>query len=349
MPPARKDQPDTDDPSRPSTSRDFTPSLAPPVKRARSSMGGPPSAMPRRQSTGGRQARMEEFVDEKPDSDPPSLDSPSPPSLPSRARVNWRRLGEGILHAKTAPSPSLTLGVFEMKRKEGFIYEIKRGPFIIQSDGSELCKSVEERVNIHPSTVSIKEGKRRDETGRVRVWPGGEAMGYWIMEGVIRVEGRRVMEIGCGAIALPARVALWKGAKEVKANDGSEECVGSVKRSTEGEKMKVEKMEWGKREVEEEEKIDVILAADAVFFEKSHEALMDTISSWMGEGGETWIAAPERRGSLLRWKRRVEEEGRWRMEEWKEAEMRLREEVEKGGRTIDEDEDMPRLIRITRL
>eukprot|EP00080_Pristionchus_pacificus_P001599 PDM61619.1 methyltransferase [Pristionchus pacificus] len=331
MPPARKDPSEEDDPSRPSTSRAFSP-VIPPIKRARTSTGVVPS-VPRRQSKGGgRQSRIENFIDEKPSSsDPPSIESISPtvsppPILSSRARVNWRRLGDRILTAKTPPIPSFTLGLFEMKKKEGSIYEIKRGSFTIESDGTELCKSVEDRVRDHPCTMSSQWDKRRDETGRVRVWPGGEAMGYWIIEGIIDVEGRRIMEIGCGSIALPSRIALWKGGKDVKANDGSDECVESVKRSTIGEKIEVEKMEWGKREVKEDEKMDVILAADAVFFERSHDALMDTIDSWMRKGGETWISAPERRGSLQKWKRRVKDDGRWKMEEWKDAEETLRME-----------------------
>ncbi|GMS84090.1 hypothetical protein PENTCL1PPCAC_6265 [Pristionchus entomophagus] len=65
MPPARKDPPQADDSSLPSTSRAFSPSLAPPPKRARTSMGRAPSCTTSRKSTGGRQARIEDFIDEK--------------------------------------------------------------------------------------------------------------------------------------------------------------------------------------------------------------------------------------------------------------------------------------------
>ncbi|KAF8363875.1 hypothetical protein PRIPAC_90798 [Pristionchus pacificus] len=64
MPPARKDPSEEDDPSRPSTSRAFSP-VIPPIKRARTSTGVVPS-VPRRQSKGGgRQSRIENFIDEK--------------------------------------------------------------------------------------------------------------------------------------------------------------------------------------------------------------------------------------------------------------------------------------------
>ncbi|GMT14548.1 hypothetical protein PFISCL1PPCAC_5845 [Pristionchus fissidentatus] len=67
MPPARKDPTEADDACRPSTSRAFSPSLVPPVKRARTTPGVPSISSTRRQSigNGGRQARMEEFIDEE--------------------------------------------------------------------------------------------------------------------------------------------------------------------------------------------------------------------------------------------------------------------------------------------
>jgi hypothetical protein len=91
------------------------------------------------------------------------------------------------------------------------------------------------------------------------------------------------------------------------------------------------------------EPFDLIVAADVLFFERFHRALIHTLRTHLNpEGGEAWLLQPSRGGSLERFVALVKEEEGWEVE-W---------EGEGGGKrtgSVDEGNTQLHLLKLRRM
>ena len=135
-----------------------------------------------------------------------------------------------------------------------------------------------------------------DNTGNVRIWPGGEALAAWILQRAELVSGRKVLEVGSGLLGLPSLVSAGF-ATEVTITDGNAESTKNVQKILEMSprkytNVKAEQMIWSD---EGGRGYDVILAADCVFFSQYHQALLNSFDANLTREGLVFVCSPERR------------------------------------------------------
>lgn len=161
----------------------------------------------------------------------------------------------------------------------------------------------------------------------------------------------------------------------VYLTDGHPDCVSSLHKSLalnqaqlpSGARVEVQRLVWKEEErrerrkdktrqeyQEQEEDIDktshsqgcrvpfdLIVAADVVFFERFHRALLHTLHTHLNpEGGEAWLLQPSRAGSLERFIVLAKEEGGWEV---------VREEKRSGKRAGDDGGDHSNRLQLLKL
>ncbi len=113
------------------------------------------------------------------------------------------------------------------------------------------------------------------------------------------VRGKRVVELGCGGLALPSIAAALGGAR-VLATDGAAEAVVFAAHTlalneVEGETALVP---WHLAEpLAERGPWDVVLAADVLYTRENAQALPRLLRMLLAPGGEAWLTDPGRAGA----------------------------------------------------
>ena len=126
------------------------------------------------------------------------------------------------------------------------------------------------------------------------LWPSGVALAR--ATAVASLRGARVLELGCGGLALPSLAAALGGAR-VLATDWSADAIALARRNAERNDARIETLvcSWESPEpLVERGPWDRVLAAD-VLYERRHVALLlDLLPRLAGAGGEVWLADPGR-------------------------------------------------------
>jgi predicted nicotinamide N-methyase len=126
------------------------------------------------------------------------------------------------------------------------------------------------------------------------VWPSGAALARAVAADRRRVQGRRVIELGCG-LGLPSVVAARAGA-EVLATDASGAAVVFARLNLElaGAGGTAAVLDFGAPV--DLGTFDVVLGADVVYDRRNVEGLLELIPVLLADGGEVWLADPGRPG-----------------------------------------------------
>uniref|UniRef100_A0A0A9XPP4 Calmodulin-lysine N-methyltransferase n=1 Tax=Lygus hesperus TaxID=30085 RepID=A0A0A9XPP4_LYGHE len=140
-----------------------------------------------------------------------------------------------------------------------------------------------------------------NNTGNVCVWPSEEVLAYYALNHREEFFRKSVLELGGGMSCLAGLyIAKYMEAARVHLTDGNENSVNNVLKNVEANDLGDKKIEcsvlkWGE---DVQDKYDIILAADCLFFDSTRRALVHTIWQAMKGNGVGWITAP-RRGSTL--------------------------------------------------
>lgn len=123
------------------------------------------------------------------------------------------------------------------------------------------------------------------------LWPSGVALARMVSERAMR--GRRVVELGCGGLALPSIAAALAGARML-ATDWSAEALalaaGNAERN--GASIEIAECAWERPgAVVGRAPWDLVLAAD-VLYERRHVPLLLDLLPRLG--AEVWLADPNR-------------------------------------------------------
>ena len=123
------------------------------------------------------------------------------------------------------------------------------------------------------------------------LWPSGVALARMVSERSLG--GRRVLELGCGGLALPSIAAALAGAR-VLASDWSAEALALAGDNAErnGATIEVAECAWARPErLVREAPWDLVLAADVLYEQRNVPLLLDLLPRL---GGEVWLADPNR-------------------------------------------------------
>jgi predicted nicotinamide N-methyase len=123
------------------------------------------------------------------------------------------------------------------------------------------------------------------------LWPSGVALARAVCG--VALGGRRVVELGCGGLALPSIAAALAGGR-VLATDWAHDALGLARANAErnGADLEVERAAWGDGDrLAARAPFDLVLAAD-VLYERRNLDLLEPLLPRLGR--EVWLADPGR-------------------------------------------------------
>lgn len=138
-----------------------------------------------------------------------------------------------------------------------------------------------------------------NNTGNICVWPSEEVLAYYILCNQSYFRGKTVLELGGGMSCLAGLyIAKYTEAVRVFLTDGNTTSVKNVENILEENKIdnaSCAVLQWGGIP---NEKYDLLLAADCLFFDDARKELVKTMWAGLKVGGSGLVTAP-RRGSTL--------------------------------------------------
>ena len=123
------------------------------------------------------------------------------------------------------------------------------------------------------------------------LWPSGVALARMVSDRSLG--GRRVLELGCGGLALPSIAAALAGAR-VLATDWSPEALALARDNAErnGASIEVAECAWERPDrLVRDAPWDLVLAADVLYERRNVPLLVDLLPRL---GAEVWLADPNR-------------------------------------------------------
>lgn len=135
--------------------------------------------------------------------------------------------------------------------------------------------------------------------------PSEEALTTWILKHLRSFANKRVLVLGAGLGLAGMAVAACSEAKCVDMTDGDPEVVGTLRASLElnegsfgSTKLSVQQLYWKETGKSLDDPYDIIIAADVVYLEEFHSALLGTAGRSIKQGGLFVMIASKRNGSL---------------------------------------------------
>lgn len=122
------------------------------------------------------------------------------------------------------------------------------------------------------------------------LWPSGVALARAVSG--VSLGGRRVLELGCGGLALPSIAAALSGAR-VLATDWAPDALALAEENAarNGTSISTAVVAWESPESVLEHEWDLVLAADVIYERRNVETLLGLLPRL---GRRTWLADPGR-------------------------------------------------------
>lgn len=148
--------------------------------------------------------------------------------------------------------------------------------------------------------VSRSELSGFDNTGNVRLWPGGEALAAYLLLNPSLLSGKSAVELGSGLLGLPG-ITASRSARNVHITDGNEhsvKVVSSIISNNDIENVTTAILRWDSPT--NLESFDVVLAADCIFFKDSHKYFLSVCDLLLSQTNDSFVmlCSPNRKGSL---------------------------------------------------
>eukprot|EP01061_Rhynchopus_euleeides_P042317 TRINITY_DN73859_c0_g1_i1.p1 TRINITY_DN73859_c0_g1~~TRINITY_DN73859_c0_g1_i1.p1 ORF type:complete len:241 (+),score=82.68 TRINITY_DN73859_c0_g1_i1:57-725(+) len=140
---------------------------------------------------------------------------------------------------------------------------------------------------------------------RVHVWDSSSMLAEWIVANPESVQGKEVLELGCG-LGLPALAAALAGAARVVATDLSEFSVAQLTKAVEHNSkrypqlacLKASVLDWFKADESTLDTFTCIIAADVNYERCLTEPLTNTVLRHIGHNAPLYLASRSGRVSL---------------------------------------------------
>uniref|UniRef100_A0A914VN74 Calmodulin-lysine N-methyltransferase n=1 Tax=Plectus sambesii TaxID=2011161 RepID=A0A914VN74_9BILA len=234
-------------------------------------------------------------------------------AVPSSSKKRWRLLAHTISKKRrTEGDDDLTLSVCRRFLTFGLM---QYGEMAAPAASSGIWKSVtfapgHGDASFHAAVhllsdeaVSVEDLVGFNNTGNVCIWPAEEVMAYYVGKYAKICAGRRVVELGAGMTGVAGLCAASVKAESVLLTDGNEKSVANldlIVRHSNFSNVSARLLRWDAPADLEglEHSVDIILAADCLFFNEYRLPLLDTIVKLLSSNGEAYIFAPSRSGTF---------------------------------------------------
>lgn len=154
--------------------------------------------------------------------------------------------------------------------------------------------------------VSIKDLMGFNNTGNVCIWPSEESLSAFVLDNKYLFKSKTILELGGGMTCLAGLfVAKYCEPVKVRLTDGNLKSMKNVQaivkfNNLENEScLKIGTLKWqdvavaSKDEIEQK-MYDFVISADCLFFDETHDSLLDAINYFLSETGQAFIVAPKR-------------------------------------------------------
>lgn len=150
-------------------------------------------------------------------------------------------------------------------------------------------------------TFSAEDLMGFNNTGNVCIWPSEETLSYFICSNLFKFNNKNVIELGGGMSCLAGLfVGKYANARSVTATDGNKVSVENVQATIKCNKfdipVKSKVLKWSSDD--RDEKFDVILCADCLFFDDARIDLIECLWACLENDGAVYIMAPQRGNTL---------------------------------------------------
>lgn len=150
-------------------------------------------------------------------------------------------------------------------------------------------------------TFSAEDLMGFNNTGNICIWPSEETLTYYIVANLNIFRDKSVLELGGGMSCLAGLFCgKYAFAKNITLTDGNKISTENVQTSMHLNKftcpVACQVFKWG--ETKTDQKYDIILSADCLFFDEARSALIDTIWDTLNVSGLGLVMAPNRGNTL---------------------------------------------------
>ncbi|XP_065832755.1 calmodulin-lysine N-methyltransferase-like isoform X2 [Oscarella lobularis] len=275
----------------------------------------------------------------------------------SHAKRRWKFLKDCILTRNVKVDDDVSVrrfSTFQLLEVEPIDDKRREGKWL-RYESRELGKS---SLNIRHLTSDVSPSNLAgfNNTGNICVWPSEEVMAYYCLKQRDSFDGLAVCELGAGMTGLAAlMVGAYSNAAEILVTDGNSQSVQNIERNIEAnefdfasKRVKSSILLW---ECEADFKewaghFDVILCADGLFFEDSHDGLIDTMKALLKPKGYALHFAPKRKHTLQAFCKKAEKNFRVEITEIYDARVWQKHQQALTLSSYDPDLHYPLMIRL---
>jgi len=222
----------------------------------------------------------------------------------------------------------------------------------------DLVNEVSVEIRLLKPRVSIKQMTGFNNTGNVCVWPSEECLALYLANNYNRGEFKgSVLELGGGQTCLAGLLfaALQPQAK-VLLTDGNEESVNNLEAicaRNSGLPVKSGLYRWTQDNTTNScslpDQHDLILCADCLFFDEGRDQLVTRMSQLIKDGGKILVMAPERAGTLNKFKEIAKHIFHIELIEDYDKEVTVKHKLLLEDKSYDPDIHLPKLLILSKV
>ncbi|CAJ0581792.1 unnamed protein product, partial [Mesorhabditis spiculigera] len=276
----------------------------------------------------------------------------------------WRRMAELLKRARSGRLPVLSpLRLFNFIVADSD----SRGTWVEMREMTEGQVPFSKRIYLPLQAHLPSDLLGFDNTGNVRIWGAGEALSYYLLANKALFADKDILELGAGLVGLPA--LCCDEAKSLMITDGNMESVTNLELVFDAafpkrknnlvdfkplqpatqtaaktpSKIQIQKFVWGPEKLGD---FDVILAADCVFFEAAHSALIEALAANSSLDTLILLCSPPRKKSLETFLHQLEIDARFSSVKCVEFDRML---VPHLPEFVDHDQEVPQLYLLRKI
>ncbi|KAG8240322.1 hypothetical protein J437_LFUL000797 [Ladona fulva] len=196
-----------------------------------------------------------------------------------------------------------------------------------------------------------------NNTGNICVWPSEEVLAYYCLSNLNMFSGKSVIELGGGMTSLAGvMIAKYTTALRVFLTDGNVLSVNNVQHIINHNNfgssiVTCAVLEWGVRMSYEnaQNKYDIVLCADCLFFDDVRKDLVDTIWAVLNENGVGLVMAPKRGDTLEKFLEEAKKKFHCTLDHYYNEQVWNRHLELKNNCEYDEDIHYPLLLQLRKI
>ncbi|ESO86820.1 hypothetical protein LOTGIDRAFT_166823 [Lottia gigantea] len=238
------------------------------------------------------------------------------------AKERWKLLAQILQNGEKSYENNIKSSV-SIRRFQSFgLFDVKTvsaDKDVLWQDYSLSQHSTQFQLSVSELKCKIDADKLQgfNNTGNICIWPAEEIMAYYCLVNKHLFHKKNVIELGGGMTCLAGfTIAATSEASLVQVTDGNEDSVKNLSAMVDRNQQRFHTTEvisslfrWGPGPLEDclQEKFDIVLCSDCLFFEEGRKDLVNSMFNLLKPQGVILVFAPSRGGTFDMFKCLAEE------------------------------------------